>query len=254
MNSIELHRSFQKLGLKKDDLVLIHGDAIVSTQLNIKNFDNDPLNFFLNSLIDYFYTHGTIVVPSFSYNMNEKNVFDKDRTKSQVGLFSERFRKKKNVIRSNHPIFSVCAIGKNSKILTNYDLSDCFGKNSFFDIFTKMNGKILTLGCSLEKGGTYFHYLEQYYGVSYRFIKKFSCAYRKKKKIKKKKIKYYVRHLDKNAVLDLKYFIPKVRNIIKFTNFGRFKFQLYESQKLLKASKKLLKKYPNILIGDKVKV
>ena len=76
----------------------------------------------------------------------------------------------------------------------------------------------------------------------------------KKKKIKKKKIKYYVRHLDKNAVLDLKYFIPKVRNIIKFTNFGRFKFQLYESQKLLKASKKLLKKYPNILIGDKVKV
>tara|TARA_B100000767_G_C19396378_1_gene381994 strand:- start:33 stop:590 length:558 start_codon:yes stop_codon:yes gene_type:complete len=182
--------------------------------------------------------------------MNEKNVFDRDKTKSQIGLFSERFRNKKNVIRSNHPIFSVCAIGKDSSILTNYDLSDCFGKNSFFDIFTKMNGKILTLGCSLERG-TYFHYLEQYYGVSYRFIKKFSCAYIEKKKIKKIKINYYVRHLDRNAALDLKYFTPKVKNIIKSTNFGRLKFQLFESQKLLKVSKKLLKNYPDILVGNK---
>ena len=251
MNSSELHRSFKKLGLKKDDLVLIHGDAIVSTQLNIRNFENDPLNFFLNSLIDYFYTHGTIVVPSFSYNMTEKNVFDRDNTKSKLGLFSERFRNKKNVIRSNHPIFSISAIGKDASILTNYDLSDCFGKNSFFDIFTKMNGKILVLGCSLERGGTYFHYLEQYYGVSYRYMKKFSCAYIKNKKIKKKKINYYVRYLDRNAALDLKYFIPKVKNIIKSVNFGRLKFQLFESQKLLKVSKKLLKKYPNILIGAK---
>ena len=251
MNIEDLYKSLKILGLKRNDLVLIHGDAIVSTQLNSSNFENESLNFFLNCLIDYFYLEGTIIVPSFSYNMNEKNVFDKNTTKSQVGLFSEKFRNKKNVIRSNHPIFSVCAIGKKSKHLTNYDLSDCFGKKSFFDLFTKMNGKILTLGCSLENGGTYFHYLEQYYGVSYRFIKKFSCAYREKNKVKKQKIKYYVRYLDRKAALDFKYFTPKIKKILKSTNFGRFKFQLFESQKLLKITKNILKKHPYILVGDK---
>jgi len=250
MFSNQIHSTLTKLGLKKNDVVMIHGDAIVSAQLKIKEFEEDPLNFFLNSLIDYFYPNGTIVVPAFSYCMNEDKLFDKLYTQSEVGLFSEKFRKKKNILRSNHPMFSVCAIGKYSKNLTEYNLLDCFGKNSFFDIFTKLNGKILCLGCPLERI-TYFHYVEQKFKVHYRYMKKFSCAFKNNDKIIKTKISYYVRDLNKNASLDFRYFTPKIRNILKVTKFGRFKFQLIEANKLLKQSKILLKKYPNILVGNK---
>ena len=55
MFSNQVHSTLKKLGLKKSDVVMIHGDAIVSAQLKIKKFEEDPLNVFLNSLIDYFY-------------------------------------------------------------------------------------------------------------------------------------------------------------------------------------------------------
>ncbi len=250
MISPDLKKSLFKLGLEKTDVVMIHGDAIVSTQLKLKNSKDNFLNSYLDMLIDFFCPKGTLIVPSFTYNMTTNKIFDKYKTTSKIGMFSEAFRKKKNVIRSNHPIFSVCSIGKHSKQITNYDLSDCFGKNSFFDIFTKLNGKIICMGCPLE-AITYFHYIEQKYKVHYRYNKIFSCIYREKFKKKKIQISYYVRDLNKNASLDLKFLRPKIKNLIKVSNFGRFEFTSIESKKLLKKSKTLLKQYPDIFVGEK---
>ncbi len=250
MDINEFHKNLKLLGLKKSDTVMIHGDAIIATQLNLSKFSNDPTNLLLDILIDYFYPNGTIIVPTFSYNMNYKNVFDNLNSKSEVGLFSEKFRKKINVKRSDHPIFSVSAIGKKTNFLTNYNLKDCFGKNSFFDRFYKINGKILCLGCPMERI-TFIHYIEQKIGVNYRYIKNFQCAYKKANKLKKLKIKFYVRDLNKHASFDFKYFYPKIKKIIKVLNFGRFKCYSIESQKLFKNTKKLIKKYPEILVGDK---
>ncbi len=253
MNTTDISKSLSKLGLKRTDTVMIHGDAIVSTQLNLKKFEKDILNLYLDILIDYFYPNGTIVIPTYTYNMTNNKVFDKYKSPSKIGLFSESFRMKQNVIRSNHPIFSVSSIGKFSKKLTNYNLEDCFGKNSFFDIFTKLDGKIVCMGCPLERI-TYLHYVEQKFKVDYRYLKKFSCAYREKNQIKKIKISYYVRDLNKSASLDFKFFSKKIKNIIKNSKFGRFNFSSIESKALLKKSKLLIKKYPHILVGNKSEI
>ena len=250
MKSNEIEKFLKKLGIKNDDLVMIHGDAIVAAQLSVNQYDNNPLSYFLNSLIEYFIPNGTLVVPTFTYCMNENDIFDKNENKSQVGLFSEEFRKKKNVIRSNHPMFSVGIVGKHTEKLTNYNLSDCFGKDSFFDKFTKLNGKIICLGCPLERI-TYIHYIEQKCKVHYRYIKDFNCAFKDNGKTKKIKISYYVRDLNKNASLDFKYYYPKIKKIIKESNFGRFKASAIDVKKLSNATKLILKNYPDILVGNK---
>ncbi len=253
MNYQDLYKTLIKLGLKRTDTVMIHGDAIVSTQLNSTKFDKEILNSYLNMLIDFFYPHGTLIVPTFTYNMTSDKPFDKLNTPSEIGMFSETFRKKPNILRSNHPIFSVCGLGKHSKKLTNYNLNDCFGSNSFFDLFTKLNGKIVCMGCQLERI-TYLHYVEQKYKVHYRYIKNFLCAFKENNKKKKIKVKYYVRDLNKNASLDFKYFSPKIKNIMKKSKFGRFEFTSIESKKLLKKTKILIKNYPNILVGSKSEI
>ena len=68
---------------------------------------------------------------------------------------------------------------------------------------------------------------------------------------KKIQISYYVRDLNKNASLDLKFLRPKIKNLIKVSNFGRFEFTSIESKKLLKKSRTLLKQYPDIFVGEK---
>lgn len=250
MISPDLEHSLLKLGIKRTDVVMIHGDAIVSRQLNLNNTKKKFLELYIDMLIEFFKPGGTLIVPSFSYNISAKKIFDKERTPSKIGMFSESFRKKANVVRSNHPIFSVCSIGKYSKRFLRYNLNDCFGQNSFFDVFTKLNGKIICMGCPLEEI-TYFHYIEQKMNVNYRFKKTFLCAYKEKKKERKIRISYFVRDLNRKSSLNLKFLRPKIRDIINISKFGRFEFTSLESKKLLKKSKILLKHYPNILIGEK---
>ena len=45
-------------------------------------------------LTEYF-KKGTIIIPTFSYSFTKKETFDPTNTKSEVGIFSEIFRKKK---------------------------------------------------------------------------------------------------------------------------------------------------------------
>ena len=50
MKSIDIHKTLQKLNIKKNDVVMLHGDAIVAAQMSM--FETRPLNF-LNSLMEF---------------------------------------------------------------------------------------------------------------------------------------------------------------------------------------------------------
>ena len=108
----------------------------------------------------------------------------------------------RGVKRSLHPIFSVCALGKNSDYYTDYALDNCFGKNSIFDLLYKENVKIITLGCAFEKA-TFIHYVEQELNISYRYSKKFNATVTSQNETKNLLVDYFVRDLDINTKLNL---------------------------------------------------
>ena len=166
----KIHNLFKSLNIKFSDVIMLHVDSIVVTQLkNLKN-NLSLIDNFINCLEDYFLPNGGIVVPTFSYSLNKNNIFDPLKTPSKVGMFSEKFRLLKKSIRSNHPIFSISILGSKAKRLLNSDISTSFGKNSFFDKFYKMNGKIVCMGCDLNRI-TFTHYVEQKLKVKYRYLK-----------------------------------------------------------------------------------
>ena len=123
----------------------------------------------------------TVIIPAFTFTNNGK--FYIDRTQSNLGYLTKWFLKQKKIIRSEHPIFSVCAIGKNAKIVKNIGKS-AFGIDSIFDRLRVKRTSLIHFGRPFNFGNTVIHYVEQLCGAFYRKNKIFyTKVYRNKKYI-----------------------------------------------------------------------
>ena len=161
---------------------MIHGNLAVLNQNNKKKKINHNLKLFFELLKKKIGKNGVILIPAFTYSFCENKLFDIEKSKSEIGLFSEHARKliKK---RTPHPIFSFMLIG-NKNEYSKSSVKTCFGKKSFFDYFKKKNGKIICLGCSFSSI-TFMHHIEEVSKVDYRINKVFFGKVKRDKKLKK---------------------------------------------------------------------
>ncbi len=212
---------FQALEISRSDTVLLHGDAAIVSQFNWYSKKMDS-NWFTNSILEYFASSGSLVVPTFTYSFTKKQAFEPLKTPSAIGQFSEMFRLNSRMIRTTHPIFSVMVIGELEEKVLNSSVEDCFGPNTFFDVLAKANGKVVTLGCGIDKGLTYIHSIEQKMKVPYRFFKEFEGDLILDES-KKLKVSYFVRELKVSTELNVTRLIQelKTKEKIKSCMFGR---------------------------------
>ena len=243
-NKILIARLLKDLNIKKGDDLMIHGDAGIIAQLNLKN--KKRFKFFFNEIINFVGKKGTILVPSFTYSFCKTKIYNPKKSKSEVGMFGEEFRKLKISKRTNHPIFSFSIFGKNWKYYKKANIETCFGKNSIFHFFHKVNGKIISFGSLFEQSATFLHYIEESAKVNYRYFKTFEGVL--KNNIKKKiKTNYYVRDLKKKNT----FIMPKsLSNIIREKTFGRYTVSAISSKKLFNYCCAKLKNNQNYLIRN----
>lgn len=164
-------------------------------------------------------------------------------------MFSEEFRKLKQISRTKNPIFSVGVVGKNKNFFLKSSYSDCFGKNTVFDFLKKIDGKIICLGCDFNRI-TFTHYLEQMYKVNYRFFKNFNGTIINGKSKKKVTTSYYVRKMTKSTEIDLSKLLKKAlkEKKIHISNFRRFEVISIKANDFYKIGKNLIKSDPFSLI------
>ena len=132
---------------------------------SINNYDT----FFTNLFINLNKNKITSIIPA--YTFTDKGRFDIYKTKPTLGLLTKWSFEKKNIIRSEHPLFSCIGLGENRSILRNTKKS-AFGKKSIFDKLYENKSCMIHLGRPLEMGNTSIHYVEQMAGATYRFIEK----------------------------------------------------------------------------------
>jgi aminoglycoside 3-N-acetyltransferase len=136
---------------------------------------------------------GTVIMPTFTYDFCKGKAFDADQSPSAVGVLTEHFRRERGVIRTAHPIFSVAIWGSKRASLARAGM-DAFGQGSIFERFHQAKGKFVFLGAPVHSL-TFLHYVEQSYGVPYRYIKTFSGDSRRAGRATKVRAAYYVRDL-----------------------------------------------------------
>jgi len=193
----DILEALRTLGITKGDALLVHSDLKSFGKINPAVKKNEYTGAFIDALKEAVGPAGTILMPCFSYTFcNEGEVYDPVETPSTMGILAERFRTLPDVSRTIDPIFSVAIGGKEKDYFMDVG-TDCFGEGSIFEkIYTK-KGKIVFFGPLFTI--TYMHFVEQRYGVPYRYMKEFSGRIKLNGSLHDYTFKYYVRHLDRKV-------------------------------------------------------
>jgi aminoglycoside 3-N-acetyltransferase len=166
----DLQSLFLQMGLKKNQIVLIH-TSLISLGIIEKGVEG-----VYEALRNILGLEATIIVPTFTYSFRKKETFDINNTPSpkQLGPFCEFIRNLKKSERSHDPLFSFCANGPMSNLIMKKKSKNCFGQGSVFDNFYKHKIKILALGLNYSTGITSFIHIEKLSKVPYREDKTFN--------------------------------------------------------------------------------
>tara|TARA_Y100000294_G_C8553921_1_gene336452 strand:+ start:567 stop:1280 length:714 start_codon:yes stop_codon:yes gene_type:complete len=207
----------QSVGLKKGDTVFCHSNLIFFGR---SKYNSNLLpKIFLECFMEVLGKKGTLAVPTFTYSFCNNQNFNPKKYKSICGVFAEYTKKSKQALIYEDPNLSVAVIGKYKKYLTKEPTVDAYGKDSFFDKFYNLKGKICNL--NLDITSTFIHYFEKKLKVKYRFNKAFTgFMIKKQKKIYTKSI-LWVRYLRPSTKQNLDKLINIAKKKTKVSNLGR---------------------------------
>jgi aminoglycoside N3'-acetyltransferase len=108
----------------------------------------------------------TFIVPTFTYACGDGGApYDKDRSPSELGFFSEWCRRR-GWPRSDHPVFSFVANGPEQNIVDNVD-PITWGTNSVFGRMLQRHARIAFIDAPFQSC-TFVHKAEWDAGVPYR--------------------------------------------------------------------------------------
>ncbi|MBI4523198.1 MAG: AAC(3) family N-acetyltransferase [Deltaproteobacteria bacterium] len=161
-DSAGLVKALRSLGLEPGDAVMIHCGFEPSH--GFKGTPQELVEAFLSAVGP----DGTVAMMSMPYNgmssyefLSKGNIFDVRRSISMMGILTEIFRRRREVLRGLHPTHSVAAWGRRAEWLISgqgEDLSP-FGEGSPFARLVEADGKILLYDVPFTTM-TFDHYLE----------------------------------------------------------------------------------------------
>ena len=157
----QLKKRLHALGVRDGDTILLH-----SAYSSASGFDGPP-SLLVEAFIEAVGAHGNLLMVSMPYSsstsdyLRQGRTFDVRNTPSKMGLVTEAFRRRPNVVRSVNPAHPVLAHGPRAEwIVANHE--NCpysCGPGSPFEKLASLNGKVLFFGVS-EYYSTFYHYLE----------------------------------------------------------------------------------------------
>lgn len=199
LSTADLAAALRRLSIKSGDSLFVHSDISKFGRLATSNRAG-LLAGIITAMSDCVVPDGTLIMPTFTYSFCRNEIFDLAQSPSTVGVLTEFFRGCSGTARSCHPIFSVAASGARQDFFCRVSM-DAFGPGSVFEKMHQVNAKLVFLGARFHSC-TYLHYVEQCFGVPYRFQKKFSGQIRTAAGDEMIECTYLVRPLDQDVFLD----------------------------------------------------
>lgn len=156
-------KDVRKLGVMEGDLLIVHSSFRSLGLVHVSPVD------VVRTLIEAVGPDGTLMMPTFTYcysGIDDIQPYDPDKTpSSNVGVIAETLRAYPGALRSASPTYSVAAIGKHARVLTdNKENIGGLGAGSSYEEAYKLDAKILLLGVGNNRNSM-IHYAEYTSGL-----------------------------------------------------------------------------------------
>lgn len=153
-----MQRDLRTMGVREGDCLVVHS-SFKSLGLN----DASPTDV-IRTLIETVGEQGTLMMPTFTYCYSgiwNVTPYNPHSTPSLfMGILAETLRSYPGALRSGSPTYSVAAIGKHARLLTeNREDSGGLGPGSSYEEAYKLGAKILLLGVGNTRNSM-IHYAE----------------------------------------------------------------------------------------------
>jgi len=186
-----------KLPISKGEMLYVISDILEIAKVcrdNGEKFDNEE---FIESLQEAVGESGTLLFPTFNWDFCKGIPFDYNTTRGKTGKLGNVALCMPGFKRTRHPIYSFAVWGHYQNSFVEMDNITSFGEDSPFASMFYNNANNLVLGSPKERGYTMIHYVEQKYGVSFRYEKEFTAEYTdENNKANTRTYSMYVRNLD----------------------------------------------------------
>ena len=190
--------------IQAGETVLLHSDLTRLIRSHRKQIAGALfLDGLLEAILEKLGPRGTLLVPTFNFDWCEGKPFDLDRTPSQMGAFTERVRKHPSAMRTPHPVYSFAVIGQYAPEFASLHNFSAYGSDSPFALLTQLGGKIAVLDLPDQGSMTFYHHVEQQFGVNYRHHKVFSGQYDDMNIGEERSYSLFVRDLNRGVVTDV---------------------------------------------------
>jgi len=198
----QLNSAFAAIGIEAGNTILIHSALFQLGRMSDVPLADVP-DRITDAILDLLGPQGTLAVPTFNFDFCEGAAFDRMHTPSKgMGVFSEIVRKRKESVRSSHPMQSFTVIGHRAKEICAPDLPSSFSSGGPVAEMLKFSGKLVLLGAPMQ-AASIIHFAEEQIGVPYRYWKDFSGSYIDDGVESQRTYCMYVRDLQQNVQLDL---------------------------------------------------
>lgn len=163
-----LERGYRDIGALETAIVFVYSD--------LRTFGQDMADYptrdaFFDAILGPLLDNGqTVLVPTFTYT--GEGIFEVEKTPSRLGALNKWVITRTGMHRSEHPLFSVAAIGPQADLVTDIGKS-AFGAKSIFERLRGRDAAFLHVGRPVAIGNTCVHYVEQAAGATYRYNKAF---------------------------------------------------------------------------------
>lgn len=169
----EISETLAKLGISNGDSVFIHSSLFTLGKIEGVDIPSLP-EALLFSFQQAIGSQGSIFMPCFNYEFPKTRVALLSEQKCELGYWPEWFRTQSYVVRSGHPMFSICGLGPIAERVCKPTTPEfhAFGEGSTFSRLIEEDCILVLQGIGL-KVATVVVQIEKMLGMQYRFDKPF---------------------------------------------------------------------------------